>query len=202
MKWEEPANDKIVEMTAKALKENGFETIVVNNAEEAKKKVLELIPPGSEVYQGASVTLQEIGITHEIEESGKYISLRKQMHATADKDLRGKLMKEASNTTYMLGSANAITTDGHIINASASGSQLAPYVFGAQNVIFVVGTQKIVKNLDEAMQRIKEYIFPLENERVKVAYGIPGSSINKILIQQKERPGRIKVILVKQKLGF
>jgi hypothetical protein len=86
--------------------------------------------------------------------------------------------------------------------ASASGSQLAPYVYGAGNVIWVVGTQKLVKDLDEAIDRIERYTFPLENERAKKTYG-QGSMISKLLIVNREfQPGRITMVLVKENLGF
>jgi L-lactate utilization protein LutC len=94
----------------------------------------------------------------------------------------------------MLGSVHAVTEAGSLVAASSSGSQLGPYAAGAQRVILVVGTQKIVANLDEALRRIKEYAFPLEDARAQAAYGIH-SGINKILIVNREiAPGRITVV--------
>lgn len=108
----------------------------------------------------------------------------------------------SSVAEYDVGSVNAVTEDGKLVVASATGSQLAPIAAGAANVILVVGTQKIVKNLDEAFRRIEEHSLPLESEQLKKLYGVP-SSINKILIISKEAiPNRIKLIFVKEKLGF
>ncbi|MFH1750244.1 MAG: LUD domain-containing protein, partial [Candidatus Micrarchaeota archaeon] len=77
------------------------------------------------------------------------------------------------------------------------------YAYGAGKVIWVVSTAKIVKNLDDAMSRIEEYVLPLESERARKAYGADGSSINKILIIKKEvSPDRAQLIFVNEKLGF
>ena len=102
----------------------------------------------------------------------------------------------------MVGSVHAVTEDGKIVIASNSGSQLAPYAFSAAKVIWIVGTQKIVKNLDEAMKRIEEYTLKLEDERLMNVYGMH-SSIRKVLtINSEIMPGRITLIFVKEVLGF
>ena len=86
--------------------------------------------------------------------------------------------------------------------ASSSGSQLAAYVAGAGRVILVVGTQKVVADIDEGLRRINEYAFPLEDARALEAYGIH-SGVNKVLIVNREIVrGRITVVLVDQVLGF
>ncbi len=85
--------------------------------------------------------------------------------------------------------------------ASASGSQLASYVFGASHVIWVVGAQKIVRDLGEGFRRVREYGYPLEHERMQALNGL-GSFVAKILVVEHERPGRISVLLVKEALGF
>ena len=102
----------------------------------------------------------------------------------------------------MLGSVHAVTESGTLITASMGGSQLGPYASGAAKVILVVGTQKIVTDLEEAMARLEDYTLPLEDARAMEAYGIH-SSINKLLIISREIvPGRITVVLVDEALGF
>ncbi len=102
----------------------------------------------------------------------------------------------------MLGSVHAVTETGSLITASAGGSQLGPYVAGAGRVILVVGTQKIVSDIDEGLRRIDEYSFPLEEARAQAAYG-RHTGVNKILIINRElTPGRITVVLVDEVLGF
>jgi hypothetical protein len=102
----------------------------------------------------------------------------------------------------MLGSVHAVTETGSLITASMSGSQLGPYGSGAGQVVLVVGTQKIVSDLEEALRRVHDYAFPLEDARAQAAYGIR-SAVNKILIINREiTPGRITVVLVDAALGF
>jgi hypothetical protein len=102
----------------------------------------------------------------------------------------------------MLGSVHAVTETGSMLAASMGGGQLGPYASGAGRVILVVGTQKIVSDVDEGLRRIHEYALPLENARAQAAYGID-SAVNKILIINREIvPGRITVVLVDEILGF
>ncbi len=99
------------------------------------------------------------------------------------------------------GSVNAVTEDGHVIAASATGSQLGPYAFGAGKVVWIVGVNKIVKDVPEGFRRIEEHVLPLEQERTLQAYNMR-TSLNKLLILYKERPDRITIILVNEELGF
>jgi LUD domain len=202
MDWTKLADDKTIEKTAEALKQRGFEVTIVENGAEAKKKALELIPKKAQVMEMTSITLQEIGISKEIDESGEYDSIRKKIIAITDEKERNEFRKHVLAPAYAIGSVQAITEDGQLLMASASGSQLPAYVYGATNVIWVAGTQKIVKNVDEGIKRIYEQALPNESERVKKVYGMPHSSVNKIVIYERDKPGRINIILVKEKLGF
>ena len=115
----------------------------------------------------------------------------------------GEMRKLGTAPDWTIGSVQAVTEDGQVVMASNSGSQLPAYAYGAGRVIWVVGVQKIVANLDEALKRIYEYVLPLESERVKVAYGMDKSNVSKLLVINKEiAPERMTVILVKEKLGF
>jgi hypothetical protein len=97
---------------------------------------------------------------------------------------------------------HAVTEDGKVIVASKSGSQLPAYAYGSNHVIWVVGAQKIVKDLDEATKRVYDYVLPLENERAKAAYNME-SSVDKFLVFHKEVvPARITMIIAKEKLGY
>ena len=101
-----------------------------------------------------------------------------------------------------IGSAHAVTETGEIVVASMTGSQLPAYAYAAEKVIFVVGAQKVVKDLAEAHERISVHVLPLESERAKAAYGVPGSAVNKILEIRGDFPGRVAVVLVEQEFGF
>ena len=201
--WTTLVSDSIVEKTMQAFEKNAIHALVVATKEEAKRKVLELIPSGVEVFAMSSVTLQTIGITQEIDESGKYMSVRKKL-MSMNRETQGKEMRQLGATPdWAIGSVQAVTEDGQVLIASQSGSQLPAYANGANHVIWVVGTQKIVKNIDEGIRRIYEHCLPLEGERAKKVYGRAGSSVNKILIVNKDHvPGRITLIFVKEVLGF
>ncbi len=200
--WDVPADENSVEKAAAALKENGMKAYVAKDRKEAFEKVFELIPEGSEVLDLTSATLDETGISKEIQESGKYVSVKKKIMSVDQKDIRDAMRRMSASVDYAVGSVQAVTEDGKVVIASASGSQIPPYAFGARKVIWVVGTQKIVKNLDEAFRRVYEHSFLLEDQRARKAYGMP-SSVSKLLIVEKEAsPERISVVFVKEKLGF
>lgn len=201
-RWNRLADEKTIRKTVEALKKNEMNAIVTENGEEAKKKVLEIIPKGAEIMTMTSATTDAIGLAKEINESGKYNSIRKKLMSMDRKTQNLEMLKLGAVPEWTVGSVHAITQDGKVLVASASGSQLPAYANGSSHVIWIVSTQKIVKNLDEGMKRIYEYSLPLESERARKAYGVPGSSVNKILIFNKERPERITIILVKEKLGF
>ena len=198
------ATEEVLEKTVKAIEGNGFTVFVVENGEEAKEKALSLLPEGSEVFTNTSTTNNTIGLTAAINESGKY----KAVHPAVlkmDQATEAKRIKEMRSVPdYAVGSVHAITEDGRAIIASGSGSQLPSYAYGADHVIWVVGTQKLVKNIDDGIKRIYDYILPFESERLNKAYNITsGSSVNRILIMNTEKmKDRVTIILVKESLGF
>lgn len=196
------ADEERLEKTASALERNGIKAIIVDSGEEAKKKVLELIPEGSEVMSMTSTTTDSISLTKEIEESGRFVSVRKKLSSMDRNTQKAEMRRLGAAPEWAVGSAHAVTEDGQVLVASASGSQLPAYSYGSGKVIWVVGSQKIVKNLDEGLKRLHEYSLPYENERAKKVYGM-GSAVNKILTVSREfEPERITLILVKEKLGF
>lgn len=202
-KWNKLANQVSIQKTIAALKTNGMNAIVVNNKEEAKKVVLKILPKGASVMDMSSVTLSNTGIAKEINESGDYDSIRNKLNKMDRVTQAFKMQQLGAAPEWTVGSVHAVTEDGHILIASNSGSQLPAYANGASHVVWVVGTQKIVKNIDEGIKRIYEHSLPLESERVKKAYGMPYSEVKKILIINKEgNSDRIKIVLVKEKLGF
>lgn len=197
-----PADDARVRRAMIALKANGFSVLRASSAAEARRLVLELIPVGTKVHHGASQTLDVTGITQELERSGRYEPIGPRIRSMDRATQGDEIRRETASPDVMLGSVHAVTETGSLMAASMSGSQLAPYVAGAGRVILVVGTQKIVADLEEGLRRINEYAFPLEDARALEAYGIH-SGVNKVLIINREIvPGRITVVLVDQVLGF
>lgn len=201
-KFSKLASTRDIEITIEALEANGINAIDVDDEQEAKKEALAIIPKGAEVFTMTSVTLEETGIAKEINDSGSYDSVRNKLNAMDRSTQEREIARISAVPKYTIGSVHAITQDGKILIASNTGSQLGAYAYGAGHVVWVVGAQKIVKNLDEGIKRIYEYSLPLERERAKKAYGID-SNVSKILIVNKEvNPNRITVIIVRQKLGY
>ena len=196
------ANDDRVTRTAAALEANGIGVIRAADAAEANRIVLGLVPAGSQVYHGASQTLAETGITEAIEKSGRYDPVRPRIWSMDRKTQADEIRRLTSSPDVMLGSVHAVTETGSLVAASMGGSQLGPYVSGAGKLILVVGTQKIVSDLDEALSRVYDYAYPLEDARAQAEYGIH-SAVNKMLIINREiAPGRITVVFVDEVLGF
>jgi hypothetical protein len=106
----------------------------------------------------------------------------------------------AGQADFALGSVHAVTREGVLVIASASGSQLGSYAWGAANV-FVVGAQKLVPTLDAARERIFDHGLKLEDARALAVYG-QNSSVGRILEIHQELPGRIHVVLIRQSVGF
>jgi LUD domain len=201
-RWGSVADDARVKRTMAALEAHGISVLRASDAADAKRIVLDLIPDGSQVHQGASQTLDVIGITDEIEKSGRHEPIRPRIWSMDRKIQGDEIRRLGAAPDFMLGSVHAVTETGSLLAASMSGSQLGPYVSGAGRVILVVGTQKIVSDLEEGLRRIDEYAHPLEDARAQAAYGVR-SAVNKVVVINREiTPGRITVVLVDEVLGF
>jgi hypothetical protein len=201
--FNEMASPESLDRAVKSLKENGFSVVVVEDSKSAMKEAASRIPEGSEVMTMTSETLTQAGIDKVINEGGKYLAVKPKLYAMDRKTQGGEMQKMGSAPDYSIGSVHAVTEDGHLMIASLTGSQIPGYAYGSSHVVFVVGTQKIVSTVGEGFKRIEQYVLPLESERAKKAYGVPGSSVNKLFIYYKEYlPNRTTVILVKEKLGF
>ncbi len=202
-KWKKLAENEIVDKTIKALGLNGINAIVVENGEEAKKKALEIIPEGAEVMNMTSVTADSIGLTDEILNSGKYDAVKNKLMKMDRNTDSLEMQKMGSAPEWAVGSVHAVTEDGKVVIGSNSGSQLPGYAYGAAHIVWIVGTQKIVKNLDEGVKRVYDHVLPLESERAIKAYGVDGSFVSKMLIINKENvKDRITLIFVKELLGY
>jgi L-lactate utilization protein LutC len=195
------ASNAQIERVAKALERNGMKVLIAENGEEAKRLVLDLIPQGAEVYSNVSKTLEKIGVAAEIDKSGRYNAVRPKVLSLDRKTQADEIRKLRAIPEYIVGSVHAITETGQVLTASGTGSQLSAYAYGAAKVIWVVGAQKIVSDLNEGFRRIEEYSHPLEDTRMQETLGVH-SSLNKVLVINRDAPGRITVILVKENLGF
>jgi hypothetical protein len=190
-----------LEAVAAELRSNNIEAIVVDTGDQAREAVLAMIPDGSEVHSGKSKTLEEIGLYAELVESGRFDAIRPRL-ATMDRATQGREMRKLTAAPdVMVGSVAAIIPDGTMVVASATGSQLGSYAAGAGRVILVIGSQKLVPDLDAAMRRIDEVVFPFENEQVRSRLGVD-TKLEKVLILYGEwNPGRTTVVLVREPIG-
>jgi hypothetical protein len=195
------ADDRTLADTIVALEEHGFSAEIVDELNAARDAVLARIPHGASVMTNTSVTLEESGIAAAINSSGDYDSVRNRMMELDFATQRQEMKRVAGQPDYALGSVHAVTRDGVLVIASASGSQLASYVWGATNVVFVVGTQKLVPDLETAHERIYRHSLPLEDSRALAAYGM-NSYVGKVLEIHQEQPGRIHLVFIRQPIGF
>ena len=196
------ATDEKIDRTSKALEANGIQTLIAETGADAKRLFLELIPEGSEVFLSSSVTLEQLGIVADVDQSGRFDAVRPRMYAM-DRETQGReIRKLISAPDFAAGSVHAVTEDGHVLIASATGSQLGPYASGAGRVIWVVGAQKIVKDLNDGLRRLNEHVVPLEEEHMQQLYKVSTAVNEMLIVNRATRPGRITMILVKEELGF
>jgi len=200
--WTRAADRDTISATMDALKARGISSELVADKVHALETLRRFIPEGAEVMTGSSKTLEEIEFVDLLKSgSHPWKNVKAAVQAETDPSKQLKLRREAAMSQYFLGSVHAVAKTGEVVIASGGGSQLASYAFSAQNVIWVVGTQKIVPTLEDGLRRVREHSLPLEDRRMK-SLGYPGSIIGKLLIVERERPGRIHLIFVNESIGF
>lgn len=204
MNYEHMVSDSVIKKTVESLKARNIHAIVVDTKEQALEQIKKLIPKGGSVMNGSSTTLNEIGFVGYLK-GGKHgwDNVHADILNEKDPAKQARLRKESVLADYFLGSVHAITEEGQLMIASASGSQIPSYAFTSDNVIWVASANKIVPDREAGFKRIEDYVFPLENKRMQ-GVGYPGSAISRVLIIEREiMPNRhLTLILVKEKLGF
>jgi hypothetical protein len=194
------APEPLIQKVAAALNANNIEAIVVDTGQEAASRVLELVPQGAEVHSSKSKTIEDIGL-YAAFENGPYEWLRGRF-LKMDRRTQGReIRKLIGSPDYMLGSVQALTEEGALVFASYSASQIGPIAGGAGRVLLVVGSQKIVPNLETAIRRIESYVFPYEDARLREQLGV-GTKLAKLLVSYAEPvPGRVTLFLVREPVG-
>jgi len=205
MNYDTMPKTDVIKKTEKILTENGFLPETVATKAGALERIKELIPAGASVMNGASRTLEEIGFIDYLKEAKHgWYNLHEAILAEKDPAKQAVLRKQSVLSDYYLGSVHALTEKGELVIASNSGSQLPHLVFTSPNIILVIGMQKITPDLETALKRLKEYVLPLEDARMK-SVGMGGSFISKLLIVNREpafAKRKVHIILVEEKLGF
>ena len=197
-----PASEETIQRVAQRIRERNIEVVVVDDGDQVRKVVLERLPEGAEVHSAKSKTLQDAGIFDAIHDASRYDALRPRIFKMDRQTQAREIRKLIAGPDFMLGSVNAVTEDGILVAASASSSQLGPYASTAGKVIMVVGSQKIVPDLETALKRIHQYVLPWEDAQVRKVMNI-GSFVGKTLLIEREWVnGRMTVILVRKPIGI
>ena len=196
-----PASEAELEALAEKLRARNFEVVIVQDGAEAKAEVLKRIPEGAQVHSGKSKTLEDAGLFKEFMEGDRFDFVRKRTMKLDPKTQRDEIRKLGAAPDVMVNSAHAVTEEGQIVITSASGSQIGPIASGAGRLILVIGSQKIVPDLDAAFRRIREHVFPYEDARLREAMGIGTKITRTLILDQDFMPGRTTVILVREPIG-
>lgn len=206
-----------IRMVLKALKKNKFDAVFVKNRREALQSILDRIPRGAVVGAGDSLTLKEIGILKELKRQGftVYWPFDEKVAKREQRDIARKALL----ADVFLSGSNAITMDGKIVNIDAAGNRVVGMIFGPKKAIVVVGINKLVKNVEEAFERIRNVAAPLNAKRlweeheweplpcVEAGKCVDCDAGNRIcnvttIIEKKPRAIDISIIIVGEKLGL
>jgi len=195
--------DEELDAAVESLEASGFDVVVVEDADAALSELKAQIPAGAGVMDGHSTTLEEIGfMNHLMEGDHDWENRHAEVYGIDDDAERQRARREAQASDYFVGSVNAIAATGELVAADASGSRIGAYPFAASNLLVVAGTNKIVNDLDAALDRLENVAYPLEDARAQEAYG-QGSMIGKQLIYRQEaEEDRTTLVLVRESLGY
>jgi|SRR5271155_138731 len=196
-----PASEESIQRAATALKAHNFSVEVFDTPAEARAYVNSVLPKDQSILTASSETVRLSGLDEDINRSGKFNALRPQLEKLDRNTQRAEMRRLGSAPDVVVGSVHAVTEDGKVIAASASGSQLGAYAYGAGRVIWVVGSQKVVPDIDAAMRRIQFYAYPKEDIRAREKYGMP-SALLKILTLNGDWPGRCTLVIVREPIGY
>lgn len=204
MDYQKLASEESIKKTIQSLENHNFIPIYLKDRAEALEKIKQLIPDGVSVMNGSSTTLQEIGFIDFLKSEHKLDNLHEKILAETDLTKQSLLRRQSVVSDFYLGSAHALTEEGEVVIASNSGSQLPHLAFTSPNIILVIGAQKIIPTITDALKRIEEYAVPLEDERMRKVSG-RGTLHAKTLIMHQENPAmgrKIYILIVGEKLGF
>ena len=205
-------NEEKIKRTKAALEKRNYQVYVVESPEGAVEKLKEIMDKGSTVSVGGSVTLSESGVM-ELLKNGDYNFLDRYKEGLTGEDIE-KLYRECFFADYYITSSNAITQDGELVNLDGTGNRVAAMIFGPKKVVVVAGINKIVKNLDDAYERVRNQAAPINCKRLNrktpctevgrcMDCASPDRICNHYVVTYRQKaPGRGIVILIKQQMGY
>jgi len=200
---DELPTDGELETTVSNLEDRGFEVVVVDTAEDALAELKARIPEGASVMNGHSTTLEEIGFAdHLTDGDHDWQNLHAEVFDVDDDAERAAARREAQTADYFLGGVNAVAQSGELVAADASGSRVGAYPFAAANLLLVTGVNKVVDDLDAALDRVENVAYPLEDARAKEVYGAPSAIAKQLIYRYENDDDRTTVVLVREDLGY
>lgn len=202
-KWSRMPSKEEIAAAARAIENRGIKVICVKGGDEALERIKDIIPPGSEVMHGSSTTLIEIGYEDHLR-SGRHgwRDLRLAITSEDDDLKRRELRRRSVAAEYFLSGVNAIAMTGEVVACDATGSRVGAWPFAAKNLLLVSGANKIVPTLQDALDRLREYVYPLEDARSRKAYGSPSLMGKCVILMSEGQKDRITLILIEERLGY
>ena len=202
-KWNQLPPDNEVSQTVEAVAQRGIAVVRAKNGKIALEMLKDLIPSEAEVMHGSSTTLVEIGYDAYVNsDESRWKDLHRAIVVENDEQKRRDLRRKSVTADYFISGANAIAQSGEIVACDRSGSRVGAWPFAAAHLILVSGTNKITPTLDDALRRVWEYAFPLENARAKRTYGAPSQIGKCVILANEETQGRVTLILIDESLGY
>ena len=195
-------DDAVIQRTVQALSARNMPAVVAETGEHALELLKNMVPEGAEVFNSTSETLDSIGYSDYLHNNPRYRNLHDEVAAETDPAKQRDMRRMATVSEYIIGSVQAIAETGEIVVASGSGSQLGAFVYGAKYVILVAGAQKICPTLADAIDRVRGYTVDKHDDWLQ-AQGRNPRPMGKLAIMENEvAEGRVRVILIKQTLGW
>jgi L-lactate utilization protein LutC len=195
------ASEEQIQKAAESLRKRNIAVRIVDTPKQARDYVNSILPKDKEILTVSSETVRLSGLDEDINASGRYLSIRQKLLKMDRKTQNREMVKMGATPDVVVGSVHAISEDGQLVIGSASGSQIGPYSAGAGRVIWVVGSQKIVPDVETGLRRLRYYSYPKEDIRAHAAYG-SGSTLAKTLIFSSDRPDRCTLVLIREPIGF
>lgn len=202
-KWNRIPEEQVIASTVKAIEERGIQVERLADGNQALARIRELIPPGSEVMNGSSTTLIEIGF-QELLDSDKHEWKNLKLEVTREDDAqkRARIRRKTVTSDYFLSGVNAIAQTGELMACDASGSRVGAWPYGAGKLLLVAGTNKIVPTLEDALRRIWEFTYPLEDLRSQNVYGVPSKIGKCVILANESQPARVTLLLIDGSYGY
>ena len=202
-RWNRTPGEQTIVSTIRAMEERGIQVERLADGKQTLARIRELIPPGSEVMNGSSTTLIEIGF-QELMDSGKHEwkDLKRAVASENDARKRAEIRRRTITAEFFISGVNAISMTGELVGCDATGSRVGAWPYGAGKLLLVAGVNKIVPTLGDALRRIREYTFPLEDVRSRNVYGVPSKIGKCVILANESQPGRVTLLLIDGIYGY